>query len=123
MLRKYLALAASAVILAGCVSSGTKVTETDISGFQKGVTTESQVIAKLGPPTATSVTDAGVRIDVYSYVHASPKAVDFVPVVGVFAGGANATATTVSFTFDKNGVLTAYQATTSNTDVKNGVTG
>lgn len=118
-----MALAASALILAGCVSGGTKVTEGDISGFQKGVTTESQVIAKLGPPNATSVTDTGVRIDVYTYVRTSPKAVDFVPIVGVLAGGANATATSVSFTFDKNGILTGYQASTSNTDVKTGVTG
>lgn len=114
-------LALSAVILAGCVSGGTKVTESDISGFQKGVTTESQVIAKLGRPTATSVTDTGTRIDVYAYVHSSPKAVDFVPIVGPLAGGANATSTAVTFTFDKDGVLRSYSATASNSDVRMGL--
>ena len=121
MFRKYLGLAFSALILAGCVSGGTKVTESDISGFQKGVTTESQVIAKLGRPTATSVTDTGIRIDVYAYVHASPKAIDFVPIVGSIAGGANANSTTVTFTFNNAGILTAYSSSSSASDVRTGM--
>ena len=81
---------AAAVAFAGCASSGTKVTADDLKQFQKGVTTEQEVVAKLGNPNATSISDGGVRIDIYSYAHVAANAANFIPIVGLAAGGAQA---------------------------------
>lgn len=116
-----LAVFLAAVLLSGCVSSGTKVTQTDISQFKKGVTTEAEVVAKLGKPTGTSITSSGTKIDVYSYVHAAANAASYIPIVGLAAGGATGESTVVMFTFDANGVLKEYTATQSNSDVKTGL--
>ena len=104
---KQAATLLAALALAGCVSSGTQVTEEQAGQFQKGITTEQEVIAKLGTPNA--------------YVRARPNAVDFVPIVGLLAGGATAQANTVTFTFDSSGVLKSYSATASNSEVHTGI--
>lgn len=110
-----------AVALAGCVSSGTKVTEKDMSGFQRGVTTEQEVITRLGAPNMTSLADDGTRIDRYLYVHASPNAANFIPIVGLMAGGAKGTSTTVQFIYDNNGVLKSYSSSSSQMKVNTGL--
>jgi outer membrane protein assembly factor BamE (lipoprotein component of BamABCDE complex) len=120
-MRAILVVAGTALVLAGCMSSGTKVDERQLTGFERGVTTEDQVIAKLGKPDTRERLDDGTRIDKYTYVHASPKAVNFVPVVGLFAGGANGKSTTVRFTFDQNGLLKSYSTEVSNVDVRTGL--
>lgn len=107
--------------LSGCVSAGTQVTEQQAQQFQKGVTTEAEVVAKLGRPTATTVKDDGTRVDVYAFTQASPNAIDFVPIVGLLAGGASGKTATVSFSFDKSSVLISYSSTTSNVDVHTGI--
>ncbi|MDE2466158.1 MAG: outer membrane protein assembly factor BamE [Alphaproteobacteria bacterium] len=120
-MRKQIAVFALASALAGCVSAGTQVTEQQAQQFKKGITTESQVIAKLGSPTTTTIKDDGTRVDTYVFTHATPNAVDFVPVVGLLAGGAHGKSTQVAFTFNKSGVLQSYASTTSNVDMHTGV--
>jgi hypothetical protein len=89
--------------------------------FQKGVTTEQQVIAALGPPSASTQTSADIAVLVYTHVDARPDAIDFVPIVGALAGGAQAHSTVVSFTFDGRGVLTDYSATAADSPVHTGL--
>jgi outer membrane protein assembly factor BamE (lipoprotein component of BamABCDE complex) len=119
-LRKAVLSMIVGIALSGCMSSGTKVSEVDAEQFQKGVTTEAEVIAKLGVPTATAQT-GDIRVITYSYVSAKPDAVDFIPVVGLLAGGAKAQATLVSFTFNASGVLTGYSAAASNSSLHSGI--
>jgi outer membrane protein assembly factor BamE (lipoprotein component of BamABCDE complex) len=118
---KQAATLLAALALAGCVSSGTQVTEEQAGQFQKGITTEQEVIAKLGTPNATTRQSDGSAVIVYTYVRARPNAVDFVPIVGLLAGGATAQANTVTFTFDSSGVLKSYSATASNSEVHTGI--
>lgn len=120
-MKHFALIAVCALALAGCVSAGTEVSEQQASQFTKGVTTERQVIAKLGEPTATTLKSDGTRVDVYTYTRAAPNAVDFVPVVGLLAGGAHGKTTNVTFTFDRTGVLTGYETTASNVDVHTGI--
>ena len=120
MLKKIVIVALSAA-LAGCVSAGTQVSEQQAQQFQKGVTTEPQVVAKLGQPTSTSLNGDGTRVDIYAFTRATPNAVDFVPVVGLLAGGAHGKTTTVAFTFDQKGVLKSYASTASDVDVHTGI--
>jgi outer membrane protein assembly factor BamE (lipoprotein component of BamABCDE complex) len=103
----------AALMLAGCVSSGTKVDTTQIASFQKGKTTYAQVVQALGPPISVSTLSDGTRIIGYGYVHAEPRAASFIPVVGLFAGGADAQSQSVIFTFGPDGTLRDYSTTTS----------
>lgn len=120
MNRQMLAIG-SALLLAGCVSAGTQVSERQAGQFQKGVTTEQQVVAKLGQPTTTTLNADGTRVDTYTFTRATPNAVDFVPIVGLFAGGAHGRTTNVSFNFNKGGVLTGYKSSSSKVDVHTGI--
>jgi len=111
----------SALLLTGCVSMGTQVTEEQAGQFQKGVTTEAQVIAKLGTPDATTRNDDGSRMDSYTYIKSSANAVDFIPYVGLLAGGSTGKYTTVAFSFNSAGVLKGYTSTSGKSDATTGL--
>ena len=111
----------SALLLAGCVSTGTQVTEEQAGKFKKGVTTEAEVVAALGPPNATTRNDDGSRVDSYTYMKASANAVDFIPYVGLLAGGSTGKYTTVAFSFDSAGVLKGYTSSSGTQEVNTGL--
>lgn len=121
MLRRLIVLCGLAISLTACMSGGTKVTASDLVGFQNGVTTEREVISRLGKPDTVTVSSSGERIDVYAYSKTTPTAATFVPIVGIAAGGANNHVTAVTFRFDPKGLLIDYTSTESNTDVRTGL--
>jgi outer membrane protein assembly factor BamE (lipoprotein component of BamABCDE complex) len=120
MKSKELLVASLVYAMAGCVSSGTKVTADQQSAFQAGTTTEAQVIAKLGPPNNVATLADGSKMDMYMHIAASANAASYIPIVGLFAGGAKSTSDTVTFTFDSQGIL---KSTTSNRSQSNVNTG
>jgi outer membrane protein assembly factor BamE (lipoprotein component of BamABCDE complex) len=120
MIKKIAALL-SAIFLSGCISSGTKVTDDQMMQFRKGMTTESEVIARLGQPNGTSRASDGTITDVYMYVHATPDAVDYIPVVGLLAGGATGKSNTVTFIFTPDRVLKDYTSASATQKVKTGL--
>lgn len=113
--------AAAIVLLAGCASSGTKVTEAQAGQFTKGQSTETQVIAALGAPSSSTRAADGSRTDVYVYTHAQARAASFIPIVGALAGGADATTTMVSFHFSPEGILRDWTSTAANAGVNTGL--
>src|SRR5579859_2878429 len=114
-------LIAIELLLAGCVSSGTQVKDTALTQFQKGVTTEADVVKALGPPQSTTTLGDGRRLVIYSGMHGQVKGATFIPVVGLFAGGATVHQSTVVFTFGQDGKLVEYSSTQSNADSTSGV--
>lgn len=92
-------------LVGGCVDAGTPINEGAMYHFVIGQTTGTQVLHEMGQPMASSNGINGHAL-VYSYTHAQANAASFIPVVGLFVGGATATGTTVTFLFDDNGVLT-----------------
>lgn len=112
---KSLPIMLAALLCAGCVSSGTMVSEQTSSQFKEGVTTEAQVVQTLGQPQARTIAADGRHILVYSGAQAHATAASYIPVVGIFAGGAKATGTSVVFVFAPNGVLAHMQRTDSQT--------
>ena len=100
-------------LLAGCASSGIKVTEAQAAQFTKGQSTEADVIARLGPPTRTSRLPDGAWQDIYSYSRAQFRAESFIPYVNLMAGGADSTTTMVSFRFAADGKLQDWTTTAS----------
>jgi outer membrane protein assembly factor BamE (lipoprotein component of BamABCDE complex) len=110
-----------AALVAGCASTGTQVSQASLAQFHPGITTEAQVEAALGPPEGTTIGSDGERTITYVYSSARAKGVDFVPIVGLFAGGATGTATSVIFHFDRGGKLLSYSASGQKTDVHTGL--
>jgi hypothetical protein len=49
-------------LVSACVSSGTSVTPEQLAQLQPGVTTETEIISKLGTPNQSSTLPDGTRI-------------------------------------------------------------
>ena len=97
-------------LLAGC-TSGTYVSDTQRSGFQTGVATETQVQAELGPPSSTASLVGGGKRDVYTYHSDDSFPVDLFPLLALAVGSPWPHTTTLNFDFNPQGVLVASQAT------------
>jgi hypothetical protein len=113
----------SLVILAAAMVFGTpalagrhQVTAEQAAQFRPGVATYADVVGKLGKQTSISSDSDGQRVVVYTTIHARPKAVDFVPFVGLFAGGATGETYIAVFVFGPDGRLKRSNATEANSD-------
>lgn len=96
---------AAALLLVGCMSSGTQVDPAKAARFRSGVTTSQEVVAALGPPNGDAIHTDGSRTMVYVYMHSQVRPETFIPIIGGFVGGADAQTQTVSYSFDRNGVM------------------
>jgi hypothetical protein len=92
-------------------------------GFQVGVDTFATVTAKLGKPNSTSMISDGTKIIVYVSNHAHVKATTFIPVVGLFAGGAKGAMSIKSFTFGPDGLLKNFTSNDSNVNCNTSIVG
>ena len=116
-------LLVSLMVLAGCVSMGKEISQEQLTEFKKGVTTEKDVIAKLGSPTTSSMTASGQRSLGYMFAHAQARPESFIPFIGPFVGGADSRGTTVIFLFGPDGTLTDYYATQTQLGMGVGIEG
>lgn len=121
MIKLNRAVLVAVLALAACATSGKQVTDDQLTGFQPGVTTYDQVVAKLGKPTGTFVNSDGSRGITYTYVHSQVRAASFIPVVGIFAGGADTQHNMVSMSFDKSGLLKSYTSSAGGIGVGTGL--
>jgi outer membrane protein assembly factor BamE (lipoprotein component of BamABCDE complex) len=104
----------------GCVSSGTQVKESDLGQFRKGQTTQQDVEKALGTPQGRMSDSDGARSISYVYSHAHAKGASYIPVVGIFAGGAKGQTNIVTFKFDSQGKLLDYTASSADVDTRMG---
>jgi len=100
-----------AVVLAACSTSGVKITDDQLAGFEKGKTTVQEVIAKLGPPSTQSSHSDGTKTVIYKYTHAEVNPLIMVPVVGNLVADSKGEATNVTFTFSSDSILKDYTKT------------
>jgi len=129
-MRKVFGLVCCAMLLSGCITSavvtattlgatsdrGTKVEQSQIDQFQKGVATEADVEAKLGKPQSIGQTANGDKTLTYVYAKGSPNAASFIPVARWAAGNAKWHSTKVVFEFDATGHLLNTESSQSDTD-------
>jgi hypothetical protein len=113
------------MLLAGCFSSGngkvrTETMDTVGTKVTKGLTTKAQVKAIYGDPGSVGLSGAGSEVWTYEYTRRTAKAVDFVPIVGLFAGGADVNKNEVVFIFDKNDIMQNYTVHASKTETHHG---
>lgn len=102
-----LILAALALIAADPAAPAATPAATSVSpdGFKIGVDTAETIKAKLGKPNMVEANSDGTTTIRYVSVHTKIKGSTFIPVVGLFAGGAKGKSTTRSFTFNADGTL------------------
>ncbi|MFZ5582587.1 MAG: hypothetical protein ACOZCK_08010 [Pseudomonadota bacterium] len=106
------ALIAVAGMATGCAtSSGTKVEASSLSFIQKGKTTKSELVSKLGQPDETGVDSNGK--ETVSWIHSNSRtdAKTFIPIAGMFIGGATTDSTALKVILDKRGVVSDYEYT------------
>jgi hypothetical protein len=106
---------ACAVLLAACVNSGPRVNPAQVSRFEPGRTTCDQIIATLGPPSATVWTSDGIRAINYTHVEAAARPETFIPIIGPLVGGADARSASYTFRCDQNGMLASAMASGAQT--------
>ncbi len=127
VLRRFTFAAAvlAAALLAGCASAGSEALSKQSSTslqqhIQKGVTTKAQVQAILGQPQSVSF-NGGDEQWTYNFAHATPTAVDFVPVVNLFVHHADVDHKMLVILFDKTGVVQNYSYTHGQSIVHSGI--
>lgn len=116
---KRVVTALGAVLAAAAVSAAGP----DPAQFKVGVSTVADVEAVYGRPTTESALSTGEHVLVYAQTRARVKATTFIPVIGLFAGGARASSQSVSFVFDKDGKLKSYSDQTTNVDCNSAIVG
>jgi outer membrane protein assembly factor BamE (lipoprotein component of BamABCDE complex) len=123
-MKKMVAAAMVAFLLAGCASSGNKKlqqeTEVSMQGkIKEGVTTKAQLKTMLGSPDNVSFTDGGKEI--WKYVHAKVKVSgkSFIPFYGLFHNGTNGTKKELTILFSGD-VVEKYTMSESAIETKSG---
>jgi outer membrane protein assembly factor BamE (lipoprotein component of BamABCDE complex) len=99
-MKKALALFLT-IILVGCASYGSKIDRNYAASIKKGVTTEEQVIKKMGSPMSIGLSANGQKTLTYMHVASQVKASTFIPIVGLFAGGADTQTTMLIITINQ----------------------
>ncbi len=107
-------------LLVGCASTGVKVSEDALATLKPGQTTYREVVAKLGAPTGESRVQ-GVHTMSYTYATSQVRATTFIPVVGMFAGGADTRSQTVTLNFDSADILKGVDTSMSTIGVGTGL--
>jgi hypothetical protein len=105
---RLMILASLTVALSGCVATGTKVHEGQLTQFQRGLTTYSDVVAVLGKPTQATLHADGRRQAVYTYTQSQARAVNYIPVAAAFLQGGDTEQSTVVLEFAPDGTLIQY---------------
>jgi outer membrane protein assembly factor BamE (lipoprotein component of BamABCDE complex) len=112
VLAKSLMICTVALPLAACggsqMGSSAVADPNKQSQIQKGVSREADIQMLFGAPNGKSFAENGDEIWTYVYSNTQVNAATYVPVVGLFAGGARSDTSVLKVTFDKNGVVKAY---------------
>lgn len=95
------------LLLAGCATVGNKQITNDelVSKIKIGITTKAEVKQTLGEPTKVTFTDNNEEIWDYIYARSQMRAASLIPVVGIFAGGADINNQTLTIRFNKDGLV------------------
>lgn len=90
-------------LLAGCVTTGTKVDPNVVASFKPGVTTLTDARNALGAANNTTTLADGGTVLTYAWTHAAANGASYIPIAGAFVGKSNAQTQVTSLVFDKEG--------------------
>lgn len=112
---KNLIALASLIFIFGCATVGKEVSADQAAQFEKGKTTKAEIIAKLGPPTGQSTIGDGRETISYAFMKYQTRPETFIPLVGIFVGGADVRNSSVTYVFNASGVLETFTQNSNNT--------
>ncbi|CAJ6628677.1 lipoprotein [Burkholderia pseudomallei] len=120
------AILAAAIALAGCASAGNQTlrsaNQSEIDQHViKGKSTKFDVEAYLGAAESVSFTDSGLEIWQYTYAKQTSKAINFIPVVGILAGGADVDKKVLTILFNDKGVVMKSTYAASKGEIRTGL--
>jgi hypothetical protein len=98
-------------LLVGCAASGVKVSEQQAESFKVGTSTYDDVVKTFGAPTSTTLNPDGTRIAAYDYTSIRSQPQNFIPIINRLAAGYDKETSSVTFTFDRGGILTGTTST------------
>ncbi len=108
--------------LTACASVGNKIDRTYVDRIEKGVTTEAEIRGQLGNPMSVGVNANGEKIMTYMHVASKARPESFIPIAGLFVGGADSETTMFIITLDSDtGVVKDWNYSQSNTGVNTGL--
>ena len=113
--------ACTLAILAGCASTGTQISQEAALQFKEGVSTETDILSKLGRPTSVTI-NGDIKLISYTGSQYQTKAASFIPVVGMFAGGSDMQVTHAAYQIGPDGILKKIIYSTSGTGARMGAT-
>ena len=119
MKKVYLILICS--LLFGCATVGTKIDQVKLSQIKEGITTKQEVISLLGKPYMVTMMSDGKTMLMYQYVKASNRAANFIPGVGLLAGGMDMNQQMVQVLIDKNDKVEKYIFNDNDTAINSGL--
>ena len=111
----------SLVCLIGCATVGSKIDVNKLDQIKKGHTTKNEVIQLLGNPYFVNLTSDGKQILMYQYVKVKNKPANFVPVVGLLAGGMDMDQQILQILLDDNEVVEKFILSDSATEINSGL--
>ena len=102
--------------LATAAMAGQPITADDLAQFKVGVATPDDVIHKFGKPLSVMKTSDGSETLIYGWTNTHAKAATFVPIVGMFAGGATGQTSSTTFVFGPDHLLMNSSSNVTNVD-------
>jgi outer membrane protein assembly factor BamE (lipoprotein component of BamABCDE complex) len=102
---RFVAPLALALVAAASAAVAGQITAEQVAALKVGEATYDQVVGQFGKPTTVETSSDGSRTISYVTTHTHVKATSFVPVVGLFAGGAKGSTAVERLEFDKDGKL------------------
>ena len=109
-------------LVSGCASVGRPIDQKAASQIKEGVSTKDDVVHLMGQPYQVARKSGGITEFTYVFVQTSVKASSFIPIVGVFAGGANVSQQTLVVAFNDSNVVKSVTNTASAGDSGYGLT-
>jgi outer membrane protein assembly factor BamE (lipoprotein component of BamABCDE complex) len=106
--------------LVGCVSVGRKLDQSKVEQIKKGETSRAQVLQLVGSPEQIMRYGNGQTTFSYHFIRATPKASNFIPIAGAFAGGAKVQNEMLMVTFGTNGIVSDVVSTIGATEADTG---
>ena len=112
------ALAALLALLPGCASTGRNFDDSKVAQIKKGETTETDLKTLFGPPESRIVDSEGTTHLNWMYGETRMKGEGFIPIAGVFIGGANSSHKLLTVTLGPDGKVTRFTSSGGGSEMR-----
>lgn len=110
-----------ALFMCGCATTGTRIETDKVQQIKEGITTEKEVIDILGSPWQKTLGSDGKTLMVYQYTKVKNRAQNFIPIVGLLAGGMDMDQQMLTVLIGKDGKVEKYTFNDSKSPINSGL--